>query len=461
MSKRVTRRVFLERTGRVLTVAAASTLATRAAAANDRLGVGLIGCGGQGRYVINSICWERPETARILAVCDVDQERMDETCEETQRYFGNTPDQHKDFRALLERKDIDVVAIGTPDHWHAPMTILACQAGKDVYVEKPCSHTIHEGRQMVKAARKYGRIVMVGQHQRGVPHFRQAMDYLRRGQPLGRITRTATMNFQNESPQKIGMGSDERPAHVSDADYDLWLGPAPKRPFNSNRWHYNWRWFYDYGGGMICDWNVHLQDLVHWGMGVDAPRSVTAVGGKRVLADNRETVDVMDVLYEYQGPHGPFTQVYAMTKAYHHGVYPEPYGTEFYGTEGSLFINRGFWQITPDGPYRRVDDPDNPAERGTLAERRRWSGTDTLSHIVRNFLEVVDSRRVEDLYCDIEVGHRTATVCHLGNIAMRLGRTIWWDRERELILRQDGSPDRKANRLLTKEYRKGYELPRV
>jgi len=468
MSGKVSRRTFLSNAGRAVGSATTMNLVLRAhgqAAANDRLGIGLVGCGGQGRYDANSICEAHPGTARIVAVCDVDQQRMDDTCSETQQKFGDKPDQHKDFRAVLDRKDIDIVVVATPDHWHAPVTILACMAGKDVYVEKPCSHTIHEGRQMVKAARKYRRMVMVGQQQRSDPHFREAMAYLHNGQPLGRISRTLTLNYGNETPRGIGTGNDQRPAHVSEADYDRWLGAAPKRPFNSNRWHFSWRWFLDYGGGMICDWNVHLQDIVHWGMQVDAPKSVVAVGGKRVLPDNRESPDMMDVLYEYAGPHGDFTQIYTMSKVYQRGRYTEAYGTEFFGTDGSLFINRSHWEVTPEMRHERVDDPDKPGQKKTITVPRiepiRKGGTDSVGPHAHSFLDAVHSRKIEDLNCDIEVGHRTATACHLGNIALRLGRKIWWDRDREIITRQDGTPDAEANRFLTKEYRKGYELPTV
>jgi len=467
MAGRVSRRRFLSGAGRIVPAATLGTAfpARGALGANDRLGIGIVGCGGQGRYDANSMCWVRAGRTAILAVCDIDQQRMDDTAGETKRYFGNTPDQYKDFRALLDRKDIDIVVVATPDHWHAAVTILACQAGKDVYVEKPCSHTIEEGRRMVRAARKYSRMVMVGQQQRSAPHFREAIAYLHAHRPLGRISRTFTLNQENDTPRGMPPDNDQRPSHITEADYDRWLGPAPKRPFHSNRWHYNWRWFLDYGGGMICDWNVHLQDIVHWAMRVDAPKSVAATGGKRALPDERDSPDIMDVLYEYAGPEGDFTQVYTMTKIGPRGRYAEPYGTEFLGTEGSLFINRGFWEVTPETRYTQVDDPEKPGQKKTAAVPRtapiRKDGGDSVNPHAQSFLKAVDSRRIEDLNCDIEVGHRTATACHLGNIALRLGRKIWWDRDREIIVHQDGSPDAAANRYLTKEYRKGYELPDV
>src|SRR5262249_16868168 len=163
-----------------------------------------------------------------------------------------------DFRKLLDRKDIDIVVVGTPDHWHAAPTLLACQAGKDVYVEKPLAHNIHEGRAMVEAARKYARIGQVGQQQSSDPHFHEQISYLQNGQAVGIMTGTETYNFDNNTPEGIGHPPDGDPP--SEVNYDMWLGAAPKRPFNPNRFHYNWRWFFDYAGGMICDWNVHLMD---------------------------------------------------------------------------------------------------------------------------------------------------------------------------------------------------------
>ena len=444
------------------TAAAAMTRTTRAQnGANDKLTVALVGCGGQGRYDTRSILEVGGNGTVLAAICDVDQQRLDDTTGEMTQKFGQTPEQYKDYRKLLDRKDIDIVVVGTPDHWHAAVEILACQTGKDVYVEKPCSHTIHEGKQMVKAARKHKRIVQVGQQQRSDDHFKEAMAYLHNGSPLGKITRTFTMNYGNETPNGIGMGKDERPSQVSEQDYDMWLGAAPKRPFNSNRFHYLWRWFYDYAGGMICDWNVHIQDIVQWGMQASAPKSVVASGGKVALNDNRETPDMMDVVYEYDG----FTQVYTMSKVYEKGRYPDGYGTEFFGTDGSMFSNRSGWEVTPQMKHKSVDDPDKPGEKKSIqvprTEAIKKPGKDSVPPHAQNFLDCVRSRKAEDLHCDILVGHQIATACHLGNIALRLGKKIWWDAEREIITHQDGTPDAAANAWLTKEYRKGYELPEV
>ncbi len=459
-SRRVGRRSFLaSSSAAVLAGAVPVGRAARAAgSANERLALALIGCGGQGCHDMMAMLDAGGDGVTLAAVCDVDPRHMDMICDQVADR-GMKPDRYEDFRGIIDRKDIDIVLVGTPDHWHAPPVLLACQAGKDVYVEKPLAHNIVEGRLMVAAARRYGRIVQVGQQQRSNPHFIEAMAYLRSGRPLGTILRTATYNLENESPDGIGNPPDSDPP--PGVNYDRWLGPAPKRPFNPNRFHGRWRWFFDYAGGMMCDWNVHIQDLVHWGMGVDAPLSVYAVGGKRHLQDNRDTPDTMDVIYEYPG----FIQVYQMCKWSRHGQYSHTYGTEFYGTDGLLFINRSGWEVRPEVKIEEIDDPDQPGSKKQATRPRtpeiRKQGSNTVLPHAANFLAAVRSRRPEDLNCEIEVGHRIATACHLGNIAMKLGRKIWWDRRREIIVTADGRPDEEANVHLGRTYRAGYELPEV
>jgi predicted dehydrogenase len=466
MAHRVSRRSFLSASSTTAAVLATGGLARRAAgaSANEKLGLALIGCGGQGRYDAKRMLEAGGGAVELLAVADPDAGQSGDFVKEMSAK-GSRPEVYEDFRKLLERKDVDLVVVGTPDHWHALATIMACQAGKDVYVEKPCSHNIKEGRAMVSAARKYERIVQVGQQQRSDAHFREAMEYLLKKKPLGRISRTLTMNYGNETPEGIGNPKDED-APPKGVNYDLWLGPAPQRKFNRNRFHRYFRWFYDYAGGMLGDWNVHLQDIVHWGMDVNAPVAVMASGGKQVLSDNRETPDMLDVIYEYMGKDGPFTQLYTMSKVYQRGRYGPTYGTEFFGADGSLFIDRGGWQVTPETDQTEVDDPDQKGKKKKVNRPRtpavkKPGGDSALAH-ARNFLECVRSRKWQDLHCDIEVGHRTASICHLGNISHRLGnKKIYWDAAKELITLQDGTPDAAANTWLTREYRKGFELPEV
>jgi predicted dehydrogenase len=463
MAQRVSRRALLAASS---STAAALAVGARARAggvsANEKLGLALIGCGGQGKHDARSIIEAGRGTVQFVAAADPDASHSEGFVKEMDGK-GFKGESYEDFRKLLERKDVDIVVIGTPDHWHALAAILACQAGKDVYVEKPCSHNIKEGRAMVSAARKHQRIMQVGMQQRSDPHFREAMEYLLKNKPLGRISRTLTMNYENETPDGIGNPPDEDNAPQG-VNYDLWLGPAPERKFNRNRFHETFRWFYDYAGGMLCDWNVHLQDIVHWGMEVNAPVSVIATGGKQVLHDNRETPDMLDVVYEYMGKDGPFTQVYTMTKVYQQGRYPGTEGAEFFGTNGSLYIDRKGWQVTPVTDETEIEDPANKDKKKKVNRPRtptvKKPGNDRVPPHAKNFLDCVRSRKWQDLNCDIEVGHRTATACHLGNISHRLGnKKIYWDAAKEIITLQDGTPDAAANAYLTREYRKGFELP--
>lgn len=466
MSSRVSRRSFLSASSTTAAALATASLTRRVAgeSPNEKLGLGLIGCGGQGTHDTRSILEAGKGTVELRAVADPDSNHANDFAKEMSGK-GQKPEIYEDFHRILDRKDIDLVVVGTPDHWHAIPTILACQAGKDVYVEKPCSHNIKEGRAMVSAARKHRRIVQVGQQQRSDAHFREAMAYLLKEQPLGRITRTLTVNLDNETPNGIGNPPDED-APPKGVNYDLWLGPAPLRKFNRNRFHWSFRWFYDYAGGMLCDWNVHLQDIVHWGMDVNAPLSVLATGGKLVLSDNRETPDMLDVVYEYMAKDGAFTQVYRMSKVYQRGRYDAGYGTEFCGSKGSLFIDRGGWQVTPETDEVEEEDPKDKNKKKRVnrprTPRMKKPGRDNVVPHAQNFLECVRSRKWQDLHCDIEVGHRTSSVCHLGNISHRMGnKKIYWDAAKEIITLQDGTPDAAANVWLGREYRKGFELPDV
>lgn len=449
MSKQLSRRGFLWTSTCAITAGTTARAVRRASAQvspNEKLRLGLIGCGGQGLHVGKRVIQAGVDGVELVAVADPDTSKREDAVQYFAQYGHADPDAHNHFMKIIERKDIDLVVVATPDHWHAICTILACQSGKDVYVEKPCSHNIHEGRQMVRAARKHGRIVQVGQQQRSQGHFREAAALLQKDKPLGRIVRTRTMNFENEAPNGIGNPPDQ-PSPPPGVDYDLWLGPAPQRPFNKNRFHGTFRWFFDYAAGMQGDWNVHLQDIVHMVTRIDAPRTVCALGGKRVLNDNRETPDMMDVLYDY----GDFTHVYTMSKAYQRGGNPNNYGIEFFGPDGSLFIKRSYWEFIPETAGNRKPSIEGFKKDGV---------PDGVDH-QGNWLDCVRSRRHEDLVCDIETGHRTATACHLGNISLKLGRQIRWDAKRELIVDDNGRTDAAANVHLTREYRKGYELPEV
>ena len=411
--------------------AASAKLATRVGA-NEKIAVGLVGAGGMGMYNMGD--FKRSPHIRMAAVCDVDAERMARAAKQA---GGSEILQIKDYRALLDRKDIDAVICGTPDHWHALVTVHACQAGKDVYCEKPLAHNIKEGRAMVDAARRYGRVVQVGTQQRSGKHFQEAVEIVRSGK-LGKITSCRTWNYGNTAPNGIGNRSDSvPPTHV---DYDMWLGPAPKRPFNPNRFHYNFRWFYDYAGGMLTDWGVHLMDIVLWGMQVKHPRSATTVGGKYALRDNRDTPDTLDVVYDFVD----FVLTYSYRTCNAEKVNNRKYGISFHGTNGTLIVDRRGYEVRPD--TRKEGNKDVPRMK-----RAKGDKSDQHWPHVQNFIECVKTRARP--IADIEEIHRSTTLTHLGNIAYHVGRRVHWDGENERII-----GDKEADRLTGRVMRAPYTL---
>jgi predicted dehydrogenase len=452
MTDELNRRGFMGTSGRLAGGAAGAaawsalhpavrTARGEAVAPSETIRVALIGCGGMGNYDLDDFM--RAPEVRMVALCDVDQRHLNRTAEKVEKKAGKKPMTCVDFHQVLEMKDLDAVIIGTPDHWHAIPFINACMAGKDIYCEKPISHNIKEGRAMVEAAHKHKRVSQIGTQQRSGEHFQKAVKLVQEGK-LGRVTLTRTWNFENEAPFGCGkpMDHDKAPEGV---DYDRWLGPAPKRPFNRARFHGSFRWFFDYAAGKIGDWNVHLQDIVHWAMGVTAPKSVHAAGGKFALDDISDTPDTLLVTYEFEGPHGPFVHLYEMRKGNQHGIGGDPgHGMQFHGTDATLYLDRGGFQVIPEGKR--------------TAAIKSGSSDQHWPH-VQDFLRCIKSR--DRCICDVETGHTSTVVCHLGNISYKLGRKIFWDAKAETITDQKGHPDAEANALLGREYRKGYELPTV
>jgi predicted dehydrogenase len=414
----------------------------RAQGANEKILIGTIGCGGQA--VDGHIAqFLRHPDAEVIALADVDQGKLDHAAEKIEKRTGRRPKTFRDFRQLLDLKELNAVNIGTPDHWHAIPFILACQAGKDVYCEKPISHSIVEGRAMVNAALAHKRVVQIGTQQRSGEHFQKAIEIVQSGK-LGRIVETCTWNCANE--KGIGNPPDgDPPANV---DYDFWLGPAPKRPFNPNRFHFHWRWFFDYGGGKVADWNVHLQDIVHLAMNVWSPRSVVMFGQK-AGDDNTDTPDVVKAVYEFDAPQGPFTQTYTWraTNSFSPDGNPKhaSHGLLICGQKGNLFVDRGGWELIPE-------------KNGGL-EAGSGGGSQQIEPHVRNFLDCVKSRA--KTASDIESMHLTTAACHLANVSYKAGRKIYWDAKQEKCFRDRELKvaDDPANGLLGREYRAPWKLP--
>lgn len=400
------------------------------AQAASNLRVGLIGCGGMGQGDLSTFFLSPEVTCPV--VCDVDDRQLASAQKLVEDKRGRRPDAVKDFRRVLDRKDIDILIVATPDHWHALPTVLGCQSGKDVYVEKPLATSIAEGRAMIVAAQRHGRIVQMGAQRRSSPTYAEAVQFVQSGQ-LGKVGLVRAWAYLDWI-RPIGNPTDAPPP--SGVDYDLWLGPAPKRPFNPNRFHFNFRWFWDYAGGLMTDWGVHLIQVLLWAMGPEPPRAVMSSGGKYVLTDNSETPDTQLTIYEFP----TYTLVWEHKVGVGLGLYNRPWGMSFTGTEGTLVINDSGWEI--------IREPSKDA----LEAKRFPGGADPRPAHVRNFLDCVRSRQqpVENL----EVGHHISTVAHLGNIALRTGRRIIWDHEREMI---KGDPG--ANRLVTAPYRRPWKLP--
>jgi len=464
MSEKLTRRAFLGTSGRTVAGIAAGLSSgvllrdASAAEANETIHVALIGCGGMGRYKLNNFM--DTKQCKVIALCDVDDSQLDKAAADVQAKLGLAPKRCKNYREVIDMKDVDAVIVATPDHWHAIPMMAAVAAGKDVYCEKPCCHNIREGRAMVDAARKHNRIVQVGTHQRSMPHIQAARDFVQAGK-LGTISMTNTYTYGNESPDGLGHDPDSDPP--PGVDYNMWLGPAPVRPFNMRRFHSKWRWYFDYGCGMVGDWNVHLQDIIMWTMQVTHPVAVSASGGKWILTDDRDTPDVMQAVYEFGGapnssPKG-FVQTYTMRKVSGKPWSAGGYGMDFHGTNGFLHMTRGDWKLEAD--RKNWDDPNSPFRAESF--NRKADGADAAAHLahVQDFLDCVRSRKTP--IASIELHYNTVVTCHLANISLKVGRKIFWDHEKTMCFKDAEltTPDKEANALLGREYRKGFELPEV
>lgn len=308
--------------------------------ANDKIRVGLIGCKGMGYSDLQAFL-RNPEV-ECIALADIDENVLNNRAAETEKLTGKKVKHlYKDWRKLIDNKDVDVVIIGTPDHWHCLQMVAACEAGKDVYCEKPLGNSIEECNIMVRAAEKYNRVVQVGQWQRSDPHWQDAMAFVHSGQ-LGKIRTVRVFSYQGWCPSIPVVADEPVPAGV---DYDMWLGPAPRRPFNRNRFHFTFRWFWDYAGGLMTDWGVHLLDYALYGMNVTAPNSIMASGGKFGYPDDAcETPDLLQTIYTFDD----FTVMWDHAIGIDDGAYGRNHGLGFVGENGTLVIDRGGWEVIPE-----------------------------------------------------------------------------------------------------------------
>lgn len=432
------RRKFLEKAS--IGIVAASVLGRKGfanSAPNDRIQLGCIGVGGMGRGNMNNFL-SLPDVD-VVALCDVYKPHLEESATAVLEKSGKQPDLYGDFRDLLEREDIDAVMVGTPDHWHCLITALACKSKKDVYVEKPLAHNVKEGRMALKAARENERIVQLGTQVHATENYRKAAELVQSG-VLGAITQVRVWLASDSAPGGIGNPPDE--SVPEGFDYNTWLGPAKKEPYNPNRSHFNWRYFWEYGGGKLGDFGCHTLDIVLWGINPGPPKRVSSIGGRYLLDDNADTPDTQDVVWEFDAPPGqsnPFQVVWSHTECNKHGLEGRGMGIKFCGVEGSLVVNYDTFQH-----YDRNGElvKENKAEDGGV-------GAAGVNH-KREFIDCIRSRQLTS--CDIEYAHRLTTLPLIGNVANRVGRVLEWDAEKELFV-----GDAEANRLLTREYRKGWD----
>jgi predicted dehydrogenase len=431
-----TRRNFI-RTASVL--AAGSVLPLEAIAASrkrvsaiDKVRVGLIGANGQGFSDLTSFL-KNPEID-CVAMCDIDRNVLTNRTNDLVKLGFAKPKLYVDYRKMLENKDIDVAIIGTPDHWHCLILVDTLEAGKHAYVEKPIGNSIAEINIMQKAVKKNKKIVQVGQWQRSQPHFVDAIKYLRSGK-LGRIRTCKAWSYIDWKGAVPKVPNSPVPEGV---DYDMWLGPAPKRPFNKNRFHFTFRWYWDYAGGLMTDWGVHLIDYILYGMDKAVPSSVMAIGGKYAFPDDdMETPDTMTTVYDFKD----FTMIWEHTIGIGGGNYGRAHGMAYIGENGTLVLDRNGWEVIPE------------KQRIAALPVQKNVGVGLDLH-VRNFLDCLKNNTPEKLNASIDVGRNVALVAQMGNIAYRTGEKVFWDNAKQQFATST------ANKFIVPEYHNGWTLPK-
>ncbi len=421
------RRYFL-----MQTAAVGAGIARRAVAASDKINVAMIGVRGQGRHLTGKFA-QQPDV-NILYLCDVDEGVYGNAAKVVEEKTGKRPPHISDLRKVLDDKNVNAVVIATPDHWHAPATILACDAGKDVYVEKPASHNLREGRLMVDAARRNKRIVQLGIQSRSRPSTIRAVELVKSGK-LGKPLMAKAWDVQ----LRDHIGHKENSPVPKGVDYDTWIGPAVHVPFNENRFHYKWHWNWNTGTGDIGNDGVHQLDMARWALGVDRPTEISGMGRKLFFDDDQQTPDTMNITYNYNDR----VVMYEMRIWNPYEMEGQGNGVAVYGTNG--FIHIGRWNR--QWGYKVYDD------KGKMVLDESKNETDMDDAHPRNFLECIKSRKAPN--AEIEIGHTSSTLCHLGNIVARVNRTIRFDPAAESI-----AGDSDASKLLRREYRKHWSVPK-
>lgn len=429
-NQEINRRQFLESSAVTTAQVAAgvvglSAVATAAASPQNRVSVAVIGINQQGQHLATLLA--NQADVDVVALCDVDSNLLPAAVSAVENVQGRAPRTVGDYRRLLDDPSIDAVVVATPDHWHASMAIAACQAGKDVYVETPVAHNIRESEQMLLAAQKHQRVVHTGMHQRSGDHFQSAVNFVRSGE-LGKVHLAKAWTTH----ARKGIGKKQTAAVPAGVDYEMWLGPAPKREFQPNRFHYNWHWFWDYGSGELGNWGLHMLDIARWGLNVELPERVSASGGKYFFKDDQETPDTLLVNYTFDDQ----TITWEHRLWSQRGIEGRNAAVAFYGDRGTLIVDRSGWKVYGNQKSKFVDQSESEQ-----------------THL-RQFVNRVKERNIS--IASLYEGHLSTSLCHLGNIAHRMNREIVWNSTTNSF----GS-DANANTLLSREYRTNWELPVV
>ena len=404
--------------------------------ANEKLVCGVIGAKGQGFADLQAFL--KQKNTECAAICDVDENILNKRIADVEKIQGTKPKGFKDFRKLLEEPGIDVIIIGTPDHWHCLPFVYAAQEGKHIFCEKPLANYIEEINIMERAWKRYGTIAQVGQWQRSDKHWKDAVDFVYTG-ALGKIRTVRCWSYQGWMKSIPVMPDGPVPEGV---DYDMWLGPAKARPFNPNRFHFNFRWFWDYAGGLMTDWGVHIIDYGLYGMKAKAPKSIMAMGGKFGYPDDAcETPDSMQALYEFDD----YTLLWDHGLGIDGGYYGRSHGVGFVGENGTLVVDRNGWEVIPEGGR-------NP--RMERVELKKGDGQGLNNHMA-NFIDCIKDDD-QNTNCHVGIAANTARVAHLGNLALKTGQRLYWDAGNSKFIDNDA-----ANELLVPTYRAPWELPKV
>ncbi|HXK95512.1 MAG TPA: Gfo/Idh/MocA family oxidoreductase [bacterium] len=434
-TKGISRRKFTQTAaGFGIAALAAGPLPGRVLGANDRINLAAIGVHGMGTYNAEQLM--QVPGVQFSDVCDVDQREVEKFQNLFEDKYQLKLEGHKDFRRVLEKKDVDAVSIATPDHWHALIFVQACEAGKDIYCEKPISHNIVEGRAMVNAAKKFNRVVQIGSWQRSVQHFQDAIDFVRSGK-LGTITLCRAWLNSNSD----GMGFRRPSAPPEGVDYDFWLGPAPFSLFQENRFHWNWRWWFDFAGGQTADWGVHMIDIVCLAMGDWDPLEISSFGGNFFIQDGRDTPDTQIAIFKFRN----FVLHWEVRWGNERGLdgFSSGHGSQWIGRNGQLGVNREKWEVFAEGRGDNLRLEEKPETVNPIPN----------SHHA-NFIECMRTRQTPR--SDIESMHKTTVLCHLANIAFRTGKKLEWDASREIITNEPAAMDCPQYR---REYRAPWKLP--